>query len=222
MPKVIVYNSVSVDGAIRDFEVNMELHYEIAEKICADATLVGSNTARTGIDMFMQTVPAEEPADFAKPQITADDKRPLLVVSDSKAVLMGFLHVCRKAPYWRDVVVLVSKATPKGYLDYLTKRNYDFIVTGSDHVDFHAALEQLNRQYGVGTVVTDTGPILAGVLLDEGLVNEVHLLVAPQLVGKNTPTLFRTLNCPVKLELIRNETMKSGHVLLIYEVKKSN
>ena len=31
LPKVVVYNSVSVDGAIKDFDVDVALHYEVAE-----------------------------------------------------------------------------------------------------------------------------------------------------------------------------------------------
>ena len=30
LPKVVVYNSVSVDGAIKDFDVDIALHYEVA------------------------------------------------------------------------------------------------------------------------------------------------------------------------------------------------
>jgi 2,5-diamino-6-(ribosylamino)-4(3H)-pyrimidinone 5'-phosphate reductase len=45
LPKVIVYNSVSVDGAIKDFDVDIALHYEVLGKLGADALLVGSNTA---------------------------------------------------------------------------------------------------------------------------------------------------------------------------------
>ncbi len=29
LPKVVVYNSVSVDGAIKDFDVDMGLHYSV-------------------------------------------------------------------------------------------------------------------------------------------------------------------------------------------------
>ena len=56
IPKVTVYNSVSVDGAIKDFEVDVQLHYAVAGEIGADALLAGSNTAKTGIELFMKTI----------------------------------------------------------------------------------------------------------------------------------------------------------------------
>jgi 2,5-diamino-6-(ribosylamino)-4(3H)-pyrimidinone 5'-phosphate reductase len=104
-------------------------------------------------------------------------------------------------------------------LDYLNERNYDFIVAGSDHVDLRMALEELNRRYGFKTVATDTGGVLAAVLLEEGLVDEVQLLVSPEIVGEKAVNLFRAVKAPVKLELVGCEAIKNL-VLLSYRVKK--
>ena len=38
--------------------------------------LVGSNTAKTGIELFMDTVPTEKPSDFFKPKVEPDDDSP--------------------------------------------------------------------------------------------------------------------------------------------------
>jgi 2,5-diamino-6-(ribosylamino)-4(3H)-pyrimidinone 5'-phosphate reductase len=52
LPKVVICNSVSVDGSIKDFDVDIALHYEVLGRLGADALLVGSNTAKTGIELF--------------------------------------------------------------------------------------------------------------------------------------------------------------------------
>ena len=65
--KVIMHNSVSLDGSFTDFDVNMELHYQIAGKYGADANLIGSNTIKTGIELYGGEIPPENEADFAKP-----------------------------------------------------------------------------------------------------------------------------------------------------------
>ncbi len=54
LPNVVVYNSVSVDGAIKDFDVNIALHYEVLGGMGTYALLAGSNTAKTGIELFMK------------------------------------------------------------------------------------------------------------------------------------------------------------------------
>jgi 2,5-diamino-6-(ribosylamino)-4(3H)-pyrimidinone 5'-phosphate reductase len=219
LPKVVVYNSVSVDGAIKDFDVDIGLHYEVLGQMGAEALLAGSNTAKTGIELFMKTVPPEEPSDFTKPMVEAGDQRPLWVIADSRGIMQGLMHVHRKSGYAKDIAVLVSNSTPKGYIEYLTARNYDYIVAGSDHVDYKAAFEELNRRYGVKTIVTDSGGVLAAVLLEQELVDEVKLLVAPEIVGKKAVNLFRSLNHSVKLELVHTENIK-GHTLLTYRVLK--
>ena len=40
--KLIMHNSISLDGSFTDFEVNMGLHYQIASTYKADASLIGS------------------------------------------------------------------------------------------------------------------------------------------------------------------------------------
>jgi 2,5-diamino-6-(ribosylamino)-4(3H)-pyrimidinone 5'-phosphate reductase len=124
LPKVVVYNSVSVDGAIKDFDIDVALHYEVADLIGAQSMLVGSDTAKTGIELFLKTVPAEQPSDILKPTIK-DDERSYWAIADSRAKLQGLLHVYRQSGYGKDVILLVSATTPKGYLEYLKARNYD-------------------------------------------------------------------------------------------------
>jgi len=219
LPKVVLYNSVSVDGAIKDFELDIALHYQVAGRIGAEVMLVGSDTAKSGIEMFMETVPSEQPSDRQKPAIKEGDNRAYWAMADSRGKLKGLMHVYRQSGYGKDVIVLVSESTPKDYLDYLNERNYDFIVAGSDHVDLRMALEALNGRYGFKTVATDTGGVLAAVLLEEGLVDEVQLLVSPEIVGEKAVNLFRAVKAPVKLELVGCEAIKNL-VLLSYRVKK--
>lgn len=221
LPKVIIYNSVSVDGAIKDFEVNIPLHYMIAGKMGADAFLVGSATAKTGIEMFMQTIPSEETKDFLKPKITPDDKRPYWIMVDSKGIMQGLMHVNRRSEYTKDVIVLVSKNTPKAYVDYLRTRNYDFIAAGEGHVDLSLALEELNNRYDFKTILTDSGGVLASALLEQNLADEVRLLVSSEIVGKKAVTLFRGLGKSIKLKLKNIEIIDKNYALLIYEVIKS-
>jgi 2,5-diamino-6-(ribosylamino)-4(3H)-pyrimidinone 5'-phosphate reductase len=218
LPKVVVYNSVSVDGAIKDFDVNIALHYKVAGRIDAQAILIGSDTAKSGIDMFLKTIPEELRDDFVKPTFEESDSRPYWAIADSRAKLKGLLHVYRQSGYCKDVIVLVSKITSKDYLEYLQERNYDYIVTGTDHVDYRAALEELYRRYEFNTIVTDTGGILASILLENGLVSEVQLFVAPQIIGKNAVPLFRSLNHPINVKLMQTKSIR-GHALLVYRVQ---
>ena len=47
-PKIILHNSISLDGSLTNFEVNMGIHYEIAGGFKPDVHLIGSNTIKKG------------------------------------------------------------------------------------------------------------------------------------------------------------------------------
>jgi 2,5-diamino-6-(ribosylamino)-4(3H)-pyrimidinone 5'-phosphate reductase len=217
-PRVIMYNTISVDGSIKDFELDIGLHYEIADKDKADAHLIGSETAKTGIEMFTENIPLEEQSDFVKPIIKTGETKPFWVLSDSKGKLKGLLHVYRRSCYCKDVIVLVTDKTPEDYISYLKERNYNIIVAGDEIIDFRVAFDKLSMYYGVKIVLTDSGGGLNSVLLKEGLVDEVALLVSPVIVGKNATNLFRYLENRVNLELIRSERVRGNHMLVFYRV----
>ena len=65
-PEVIMVNSVSLDNRITGFEANMGLHYRIVNEYGADFYMAGSNTAKTGIEMF-GGAPPETQSDYSKP-----------------------------------------------------------------------------------------------------------------------------------------------------------
>ena len=59
LPKIILHNSVSLDGSLTNFGPNMELHYQIAGKYNVDAHLIGSNTVIVGVELYGGDVPPE-------------------------------------------------------------------------------------------------------------------------------------------------------------------
>jgi 2,5-diamino-6-(ribosylamino)-4(3H)-pyrimidinone 5'-phosphate reductase len=219
LPKVILHNTMSLDGSLTGFEPNLEIHYRIARSYQADVHFVGSKTAKAGIDMFMESVPPEEAADFVKPDAPADSH--WWVIPDTRGILKGLLHVMRRSEYCPALVILVSKKTSREYISYLEERNYEYLVAGDDHVDYKNALEILSERYNVNTVLTDAGGTLNGILLAQGLVNEISLLVAPTVVGKAGANVFGTFDPGkngISLELLKSESVDANYVWLVYKV----
>ena len=219
VPKIIMHNSVSLDGSFIAFDVDMELHYQTASRYQADANLIGSNTIKTGIEIYGGEIPQENEADFAKPE--RDQALPYWVIVDTKGIAQGLLHTCRSFEFCRDVIVLISQQTSRNYVNYLTERNYDYLVCGNESVDYEKALSALNTKYGIQTILIDSGPTLNGLLLGRGLIDEISLLVSPVLVGKKSDRLLAHLNLEsqnVNLELLTCEDLDKGHVLLRYKV----
>lgn len=208
LPKVIVHNSISLDGSLTGFQPNMELHYEIAGSYKPDAHLIGSNTIKAGIELFGDGVPPEKKKDFKKPD--RNKSLPYWVIPDTKGKLKGLLHTCRRFEFCRDVIVLVSETTPKEYLEHLSERNYDFHILGKKQADLGKSLELLSSEYKVKKVLTDTGRILGNLIVEQGFVSELSVLVHPVIVGKESYNIFGDISKNIGLKLIKTEFLSGG------------
>lgn len=220
-PKIIIHNAVSVDGSITGFPVDLEKYYAVAGRYSPDALLVGSATAKRGVEIYTDGVPEEQESDFIKPRITDEDTRPYWVIPDSKGALQGMLHVYRRFEHCKDVIVLLTEKTDEAYVKYLLERNYEIIIAGYEEIDMEKALETLSGKYSCSVVLTDSGGKLNSLLLQEGLVDEVSLIISPYLVDGSHPKLFRDLDVGdriIRLELEKAEENEKQQVLLLYKV----
>jgi 2,5-diamino-6-(ribosylamino)-4(3H)-pyrimidinone 5'-phosphate reductase len=219
-PKIITHNAISLDGSISGFSIDPDKYYAIAESYHPDAMLVGSSTAKSGLEMYSDGIPDERPADFVKPRITEEDKRPYWVIPDSHGLLQGRLHIFRRFEYCKDVIVLLSEKSPESYVKYLMERNYDVIISGHEEVDLKKSIEILAQKYSCEVILTDSGGNLNKALLEEGLVDEISLIINPTLVDQRHLKLFRNLELTrkaIQLELIKTDVLE-GQVLVHYKV----
>jgi 2,5-diamino-6-(ribosylamino)-4(3H)-pyrimidinone 5'-phosphate reductase len=193
LPRVILHTATSLDGRITNFPADLELYYTLAAQWNPDAILFGSSTVLAAPTL---EVPAEHREMFTPPA-DGPDPRPLMVIADSRGRVRSW-ETLRSWPYMRDLVALCSGSTPDEYLDYLRQCRVGMIRAGEQQVDMRAALEELNRQFGVRTVRVDSGGTLNSVLLHEGLVDEVSVLVHPFIAGgKADPTLCDPLHAGI-------------------------
>lgn len=222
---IILHNQVSLNGAFLGFEVNMDKYYSILSRLQPGFILMGSNTARSGIETYYENIPVESSDDFRKPAIQDTDKRPYWVVPDSTGKLMGYLHVYRNAGYCKDVIVFISRNTPESYKQYLHERNYEYFSYGYNKVDLGQCLNKLENLYGPGKIVTDCGRSLAKKLFDLHMIKEISLIISPLLTGKEFIPLMYNLtitdNINLNLESVRD--LDNGLIHLKYTVaeKKS-
>jgi 2,5-diamino-6-(ribosylamino)-4(3H)-pyrimidinone 5'-phosphate reductase len=218
LPKIILHNSISIDGSLTDFAPHMDLHYQIAANYKPNAHLIGSNTIKKGIELFGEEIPTEEKNDFKKQN--RNKNLPFWVIIDTHGNLKGLLHSCRRFEFCKDVIVLVSESTPKIYLNHLKERNYDYHIVGKNKVNLSKALELLFLKYKIKTILTDTGKILGNLLLNQGLVSEISLLIHPMIVGKKSYNMFNDVIDNLKLILTKNEILDHQFVWLVYKVEK--
>ncbi len=220
LPKVIMYNVVSLDGRINGFEADMELYYQVASKWDIDAVLMGSNSV---LRLFnAKSGELREEDDFKVPVVDENDSNPLLVVPDSGGKIRIWSEVF-ELPFIRDILVLCSRSTPQEYLDFLEERYIKYMVIGYDKVNLGTALEELNTQFGVKSIRVDGGGRLNGALLMDDLVDEVCVLLHPTMVGGKALNTINTTTEPsegIDLKLLAMEKLKNEIIMLQYRIMK--
>lgn len=119
---------------------------------------------------------------------------------------------------------LVSWKTPPEYLAFLQGRLIPYLVAGEDRVDLALALEKLFTRLGVQTVLAIGGGRLNGALLRAGLLDEINVVLRPEIIGgTSTPTLFDCPDLvedewPVALERVSVEPILDRFLWLRYRV----
>ncbi len=215
IPQVIIHNQISLDGGIAGFDVDMAQYYGLSYNYDEGFRLFGSETV-------LRAVMADSPEtelDCVKPDYEVKANAPFWVIADSRGRIRN-LHLYRRSEYCKDIIVLVSPQTPKEHLDYLNRRDYDYIMTGSEKVDFREALNVLNEKYGCDQILTDTGGLLACHLLSRGLVSKISLIQSPVFTGIGVKSYFSTLELgePLKLETESSDILPDGCVHTVYNV----
>jgi len=124
------------------------------------------------------------------PQLTARIegvvRQPRRVVFDSVARLplqSKLVRDARRIP----LTVVVSRAAPRAAIDALATHGADIVVaTGENETArVRSALVQLGAA-GIGSILLEGGPHLAGAFLDAGELDEIRLFLAPMVLGGRT------------------------------------
>lgn len=218
-PRVIVHSAISVDGRTEGVDVDLSAFYSVGAVWGEDVTLAGSETILRGVR------PCGDEGDAKVAAPAEGDARPLLVVADGRGRVRCW-GTLRQAGYWRDVAALCCEATPAEYRNYLETRGVKCVITPGARVDLRAGLEMLAARFGARVVRVDSGGTLSGALLRQGLVDEVSVMIQPQLVGGDEGrTLFREAATtagapPIDLKLIAVD--RRGEIIWArYEVERT-
>ena len=89
------------------------------------------------------------------------------------------------------VIEILTEQVSDEYLYYLQRKEVSYIFAGKQQVEFGNALNQLAESFPIQTIMLEGGGHINGSLLNEGLIDELSLLIVPIADGTpKTPTTF--------------------------------
>jgi 2,5-diamino-6-(ribosylamino)-4(3H)-pyrimidinone 5'-phosphate reductase len=123
-----------------------------------------------------------------------------------------------------SLLVVASLGTPLPYLAYLRRERIPYLLAGDRQVDLAAALAKIQARLGAQCLVSEAGGGLNGALLRAGLVDELHIVTVPALIGGlGTPSIMDGPplgpgSLPIQLRAINVQVGAHGTIWAHYEV----
>jgi 2,5-diamino-6-(ribosylamino)-4(3H)-pyrimidinone 5'-phosphate reductase len=123
-----------------------------------------------------------------------------------------------------SLLVIASRSTPLPYLAHLQQERIPYLLAGARRVDLTSALAKIRTQLGAECVVSQAGGGLNGALFRAGLVDELHIITVPALIGGlGTPSIMDgpaldTGSLPEQLRAVDIQVGAHGTIWAHYEV----
>lgn len=185
-------------------------YYEIEQTTDLYSLNTGRTMAKIGVNEKTE-VPAKSPCQFI-----ILDNQPHLQES-------GVRYLCQ----WVEKLYLVTN-NKKHPAYRLTEECTNLEILYYDEIELKQMLEDLGEKYGVDYLTIQSGGTLNNELVRQGLIDYVHIVIAPLLVGgKNTNTLLdgesiskvEELSKLKTLELLEVNQLQDSYLELKYRVK---
>lgn len=212
-PHVILNAAITLDGKIASKSRD--------SKISCEEDLIRVHRLRSavkGVMVGINTVIADDPR-LTVHKIPAK-KHPARIIVDSRARIPLSARVFSSDA---KTIIAVSKKAKQSKIEKIRKKA-EVLICGGKRVDLKRLLKLLYKR-GITSILLEGGGTLNWSMLEEGLVDEVRVAMAPRIVGgRDAVTLvegegFNLISEGVKLELKRH--YKLGEDLILkYRVVK--
>ena len=116
-----------------------------------------------------------------------------------------------------QIIEVLSEEVDERYLGYLEAMEIPYIFAGETAIDVELALFKLKTIIGCETLLLEGGSIINGAFERAGVVDELSLVVAPMIAGKDSKPLFMDSDIE-NFELVKAEN-ENGNLVLNYKRK---
>ena len=195
----------------------------IRDEYHADAWLYGTKTTKEFTD-FQKPVLDEGKTDVPEGDFIAGAHESLYYVSiDTLGEIAWSSGTFRKSGRPdAHVIEVLTEQTPAAYRGYLRRQGVSYIIAGKEELDCRTAVKKLYEFFGIKTMLICGGGMINWTFLQQGVVDEFSLLLAPVADGSpDTVSVFEQApalseSVPVGFRLKKAEVLRGDGVRLLY------
>lgn len=124
------------------------------------------------------------------------------------------------------IIEILSEEVSDEYLYYLQQKNISYLFAGKQQLDLALALQQLAALFPITTIMLEGGGYINGSLLNEGLIDELSILLLPLADGtEKSQTTFEVSDyLPKKpatqMKLSKVEKLEHDVLWLMYQISQ--
>lgn len=187
-PYIISHMMMSVDGRIdcpMVAQISGEEYYTALESLGVCSKLSGRVTASLECSAV-----SEETCGCAGSALNGEsvhkevDSEEYTIVVDTR----GRLRMSSGVADGHPLIVIMSENVSESHLEQLRTNQVSWIATGKERIDLPRAMQILAESFGVKRLVLVGGGHINGGFLEAGLVDEVSVMIAPGIDGRNGET----------------------------------
>ena len=188
-PFVVATFAMTVDGKVTtknlspvDFTSREDKLHLFRQRALADAVLLGHTSLKR------DNVRLGLPTDLQETRVKRRQSRcPLRVIVSSEGKIDHRLNIFQSDV--SPIIIFSTKRMPRKYQLALEKKA-TLHLSDTGHVDLAGMLQILRNKYKVRTIACEGGPTLFRSLLEQDLIDQLNLTIAPYMFGgAKAPTL---------------------------------
>lgn len=226
-PYIICHMTASIDGkATGDFLSLPEcipvtdIYYEINRWYRADAFACGRITMEESFTGGWYPELSEyEDMEVPEGDYRADMEADFFAVAFDRRGRLGWKgsRIVDEDPGYGNahIIEVLCEDTPKACLAYLRSIGVSYIFASKQEMDLPLALSKLYSLFGIEKLLLEGGSILNGAFQRENLIDEISLVTAPLIAGKDDKPLF-TDSAVSGYTLVKNTAYDNGVIWTNY------
>jgi riboflavin biosynthesis pyrimidine reductase len=195
-PYVICHMMSTVDGRIisanwsdkeliKNYSGFFEKYHETFE---SEAWMCGRVTMEKDFSGGIKPEPAKPDAPIVREAFIGDKNATSFAIAVDAHGKLGWESNETEGDH---IIEVLTEQVSDEYLYYLQQKGISYIFAGEKDIDFRVALDQLVALFPIKTLMLEGGGHLNGSLLNEGLIDELSLMMLPIADGTpKSPTTF--------------------------------